>query len=195
MTFDSLKKKYFRYWDTEDVPADNTFDKYQRAYYQEKEFDVDVTNGQLNLDFRGENFACSVSAVVIYPVEKAEQGRKFLDYVVEKRRFFFDNYFHRILHKATGDPLAPTRRRHAARLCRLHARLRCRTSTTTTRRARRKSASRSPGFGFAGQYEPLTVEHLPAGGSGQGDVVDQRSDRAGHDSARTISPSATSRIG
>ncbi|HZK79664.1 MAG TPA: hypothetical protein VFC46_01320, partial [Humisphaera sp.] len=108
MTFDSLKKKYFRYWNTEDLPRENTFDKYQKGYYQEKEFDVDVTNGQLSLDFRGESFACSVSAVIVYPIAKAEQGRKFLDYVTQKRRFFFDNYFHRILHKPTGDGLSPS---------------------------------------------------------------------------------------
>ena len=30
MTFESLKKKYFRFWDIEDSPADNTFDKYQK---------------------------------------------------------------------------------------------------------------------------------------------------------------------
>jgi hypothetical protein len=108
MTFDSLKKKYFRFWKTEDSPQENTFDKYQRAYYQEKEFDVDVTGGQLNLGFRGENFGCSVSAVIIYPAAKAAEGRKFLDYVVARRRFYFDNYFHRVLHKPSGDPLAPT---------------------------------------------------------------------------------------
>ena len=47
--------------------------------------------------------------MIIYPADKAEhRGVKFLDYVVAKRRFFFDNYFHRILHKATfGDVLAP----------------------------------------------------------------------------------------
>ena len=141
MTFDSLKKKYFRYWDTEDLPADNTFDKYQRGYYQEKEFDVDVKNGQLNLDFRGDGYACSVSAVVIYPVEKAEQGRKFLDSVVEKRRFFFDNYFHR--DSAQTDrrsrSLRPPPTAGAATSS--SRATTCRTCTTTTRRARRKSAN------------------------------------------------------
>ncbi len=64
MDFDAFKKKYFRFWNVEDLPGDNTFDKYQKAYFREKRFDVDVKDGQLNLEFQGENFACSVSAVV-----------------------------------------------------------------------------------------------------------------------------------
>jgi hypothetical protein len=55
MDYASFLKKYFRFWDIEDLPADNTFDKYQKAYYQEKVFDVAVTNGQLNIEFQGEN--------------------------------------------------------------------------------------------------------------------------------------------
>jgi hypothetical protein len=107
MDFDSLKKKYFRFWNVEDLPTDNTFDKYQQAYYGDKVFDVAVTNGQLSLDFRGENFACSVSAVVVYPVAKAVEGDRFMQWVKGKRRFYFDNYFKRILHRPNGDPLQP----------------------------------------------------------------------------------------
>ncbi|MHB1037430.1 MAG: zinc ribbon domain-containing protein [Pirellulales bacterium] len=108
MDFDRFAKKYFRFWNVEDLPADNTFDKYQRAYYQEKTFEVDVTDGQLRLDFQGENFGCSVSAVVIFPVAKAAEGERFLKYVEGKRRFYFDNYFKRVLHRPTGDPLSPS---------------------------------------------------------------------------------------
>ncbi|MGO8927682.1 MAG: hypothetical protein ACLQU3_12415 [Limisphaerales bacterium] len=107
MDFDTLKKKYFRFWDVEDLPGDNTFDKYQRGRYQEKTFDVDVTDGQLSLQFSGENWACSVSAVVIYPVAKSAEGERFLKWVEDKRRFYFDNYFKRILHTPKGDPLQP----------------------------------------------------------------------------------------
>ena len=108
MNFQTLKEKYFRFWNVEDLPADNTFDKYQKAYYREKVFDVEVTDGQLNLDFVGENWACSVSAVIVFPVEKAAEGAKFLQYVEAKRRFYFDNYFKRVLHRPSGDPLRPT---------------------------------------------------------------------------------------
>lgn len=108
MDFDVLKKKYYRFWDVEDAPSDDTFDKYQEAYYEEKEFDVDVDDGQLNVEFKGSDWACSVSAIVVYPNDKAEQGRRFLDYVKQQRRFFFDNYFKRVLHVPSGGPPAPT---------------------------------------------------------------------------------------
>ena len=108
MDFDAFKAKYFRFWNVDDLPTDVTFDKYQKAYFHEKRFDVDVTDGQLNLEFQGENWACCVSAVVIFPVAKAAQGEAFLKYVEARRRFYFDNYFKRVLPAPTGDPLQPT---------------------------------------------------------------------------------------
>ncbi len=160
MTLESLKKKYFRFWDVEDSPADNTFDKYQKAYYREKEFDVDVSGGQLKLDFRGENFACSVSAVVIYPAAKAAQGRRFLDYVVRQRRFFFDNYFHRILHKPTGDPVQPTPE-ETRRGYIVFTRDTMQDVFYNDTPLRKEIDAPVQGFGFAGQIEPLNVAIYP----------------------------------
>ena len=75
MDLDSFKKHYFRNWDKEDLPTDNTFDKYQVPYFQRKEYDVaEVRDGQLNIDFEGENWACRVSAIIVYPDAKAKQG-------------------------------------------------------------------------------------------------------------------------
>ncbi|HEY0074792.1 MAG TPA: hypothetical protein VGB77_11865, partial [Abditibacteriaceae bacterium] len=86
---------------------ENTFDKYQRAYFQEKEFDAEVKDGQLYLEFIGENWANSVSALVIYPAEtllnpplprgdKGGSGQAYLKNLQERRRFYFDNYFKRV---------------------------------------------------------------------------------------------------
>ena len=77
LDFETFRKQYFRFWNVEDLPADNTFDKYQKVYYHEKKFDVDVADGQLNLDFQGENWACCVSAVVIFPVAMPRRERSF----------------------------------------------------------------------------------------------------------------------
>ena len=98
---------YFRFLEQDDMPSDNTFDKYQKDAYQEKTFDVEVRDGRLFLEFQGSNWACCVSSVVIYPMDHAAEGEKFLEYITEKRRFYFDNYFKRVLHRATGDPYAP----------------------------------------------------------------------------------------
>jgi len=103
LDLDSFRERYFRFADVEDRPQDNTFDKYQRAYFSEKEFDVDVTGGQLFLEFNGANWANSVSALVIYPAEQAELGRRYLDNLVERRRFYFDNYFKRVLPDGRRD--------------------------------------------------------------------------------------------
>jgi hypothetical protein len=92
----------------EDLPADDAFDKYQKPYFVERTFDVDVTGGRLDIGFQGENWACSVSAIVICPVAKAAEGERFLEYAREKRRFHFNNYFKRILHRPAGDPLEPS---------------------------------------------------------------------------------------
>jgi hypothetical protein len=108
MDFEAFKAKYFRFWNRDDLPADVTFDKYQKTYFREKQFDVDVTDGQLNLEFQGENWACSVSAVVIFPVTQTALGEMFLKYAEARRRFYFDNYFKRVLPTPSGDPLQPT---------------------------------------------------------------------------------------
>src|SRR5262249_8563553 len=91
MDLESFKKRYFRFWDKEDLPTENPFDKYQVPYFSEKQHEVEVRDGRLSIEFEGENWACSVSAIVVYPDTKAEQGRRFLDFVKARRRFHFDN--------------------------------------------------------------------------------------------------------
>lgn len=117
MDLPRFMQRYFRFANVEDRPDENTFDKYQRAYFSEKEFDVDVKGGQLYLEFNGENWANSVSALVLYPANNAAQaaaGQKYLDNLRERRRFYFDNYFKRVLPNGTRDSkgavpaLAPT---------------------------------------------------------------------------------------
>jgi len=160
MDFDAFKKKYFRFWNTEDLPTDNTFDKYQKAYFHEKSFDVDVTNGQLQIDFQGEKWGCSVSAVVIYPVAKAAQGEKFLKYMEARRRFYFDNYFKRILHRPSGDTLRPSeaagRRGYV-----VFQRDYMQDVYYNDRPGAGEAATPLRGEAFAGEYEPITLAVVP----------------------------------
>ena len=166
MDFGALKQKYFRFWNVEDLPADDTFEKYQRAYYREKTFDVEVTDGQLNVDFQGENWGCSVSAVVIVPLDKAAQGEKFLGYVDQKRRFYFHNYFKRILHRPAGDPLQPTaadQQRGYVLFRRDYMQEVYYNDTPRKAEIGRPLAAEA----FAGEYEPLTLTLLPLRDLGQ----------------------------
>lgn len=160
LTFAQFQEKYFRFWDVEDQPADNTFDKYQQAYFGEKRFEVEVTDGQLNLEFQGENWGCCVSAVVIYPVAQAAQGEAFLDFVAQKRRFYFDNYFKRVLHRPTGDPLQPSaedQRRGYVVFQRDWMQEVYYNDTPHTA----EIGGRLRGEAFAGEMEPLTMSLVP----------------------------------
>jgi hypothetical protein len=160
MNFDTFKAKYFRFWNVDDLPTDNTFDKYQKMYFKEKRFDVDVTDGQLNLEFQGENWACSVSCVVIYPVAKADQGEAFLTHVEARRRFYFDNYFKRILPSPAGDPLEPTaedRRRGFV----LFQRDPMQDVSYNATPSKGERVDRLVGEAFAGEYEPVTMGLVP----------------------------------
>lgn len=106
MDLPHFMQRYFRFANVEDSPAENTFDKYQRPYFSEKEFDVDVRDGQLYLEFNGENWANAVSALVIYPAATpAAQalGQNYLANLRERRRFYFDNYFKRVLPNGQRD--------------------------------------------------------------------------------------------
>jgi len=104
MTLDSFKSRYYRFWDTEDLPADDTFDKYQDPTFDEKRFDVEVRDGQLDIAFEGQNWGCCVSSIIVYPLSEKATGERFLEFVETRRRFHFDNYFKRVLHRATGAP-------------------------------------------------------------------------------------------
>ena len=166
MDFDAFRKKYFRFWNVEDLPSDNTFDKYQKAYFREKRFDVDVKDGQLNLEFQGENWGCSVSAVVIFPVAKAAAGEAFLKYAEARRRFYFDNYFKRVLPEPTGEPVRPTGEERRRGFVTFQRDPMEDVSYNDTPR-KNEIVDRVRGVAFAGEYEPMTVALLPLRGLGR----------------------------
>ncbi len=164
--FDAFQRKYFRFWNVEDLPSDDTFDKYQRVYFDEKLFDVDVRDGRLNLEFEGENWACCVSAVVVFPVARADEGEAFLKYVEKQRRFHFNNYFKRTLHRASGAPLQPTpedRKRGYMVFSRDYMRDVYYNDTPAAGEVGRPLRAEA----FAGEYEPLTLSLLPLRDLGQ----------------------------
>jgi len=108
MDRDGAISNYFRFSDSEDRYSDNVFDKYFDEIFQEKEFDVEITDGQLNLTFEGPNWANSLSTVIIYPTNKAVEGAAYLEALREARRFEFDHFFKRVLHADTTTNLVLT---------------------------------------------------------------------------------------
>jgi hypothetical protein len=160
MDLQSFKARYFRNWDKEDLPSENTFDKYQIPYFSEKEYDVEVRDGRLSIDFEGENWACAVSAIVVYPDAKAEQGRKFLNYVKERRRFHFDNAFKRILPRPTGEAPRPTAEEKERGFVAFH-RDWMKDVNVNDRPLPGEIVAELTGSAFQGEYEPVTVSVLP----------------------------------
>lgn len=160
LDFDSFNRKYYRFWNTEDLPENNTFDKYQTAYYDEKEFDVEVKDGRLDLDFKGGGWAVSLSTVIVYPSEKAAEGRAFLDFTTNRRRFHFDNYFKRILPAGTARDFTPTDDDKARGLV-FFARDYMKDVDYNDKPRPGELVSELSASSFAGEYEPLTVSVLP----------------------------------
>ena len=160
MELDAFKAKYFRFWNIDDLPTDVTFDKYQMTAFHEKRFEVEVTDGQLNLEFQGENWACCVAAVVIFPADKAAEGEAFLKGVEAKRRFYFDNYFKRVLPTPNGDALRPTAEDQHRGLI-VFQRDAMRDVSYNDSPREREVTGGLVGEAFAGEYEPVTMALVP----------------------------------
>ena len=180
MDMETFKDRYYRFWDTEDLPSQNTFDKYQVPYFNEKQYDIEVDDGQLNIDFGGQNWGCCVSAIVVYPETKAAEGGRFLEFVKQRRRFHFDNYFKRILHSPTGR--APeTSRADLDRGFVVFSRDWMSDVYYNDRPLAGERVERLTGSAFAGEYEPVTVSVLPL--DDLGEVTVSASDLLGPGSA------------
>jgi hypothetical protein len=160
MNLAAFKKRYFRFWDTDDLPSENTFDKYQLTYFKEHHHEVEVPDGQLNIDFEGNDFACSVSAIVVYPASKAKQGKRFLDFVRQRRRFHFDNAFKRVLPRPTGKAPSPSEAERKAGFIAFH-RDWMKDVNVQDRPLPGERVKELTGSAFAGEYEPVTVSVLP----------------------------------
>jgi hypothetical protein len=107
MDLGSCTARYFRNASREDLPGIDTFAEYVTTMFGEKQFDVDVTDGKLELGFAGEGWAISLSALVVYPDTKRAEGEKFLTWVTARRRKQFDDYFKQMNPARVGaEPVA-----------------------------------------------------------------------------------------
>ncbi|MCI0742545.1 MAG: hypothetical protein L0Y72_26225 [Gemmataceae bacterium] len=155
----AFKERYYRFWDKEDLPADNTFDRYQVPYFNEKLVAADVRDGQLNIDFDGIDWSCCVSAIVVYPDAKAAEGQRFLDFVKERRRFHFDNAFKRVVRPTTGSAVPEGAK--GAKGFVAFVRDWMDDVYLSDRPMPKEIAKELVGAAFAGEYEPVTVSVLP----------------------------------
>ena len=163
----SFIKRYFRFADVEDSLDENTFDKYQRAYFHEKEFDVEVVDGHIDLEFSGDGLGNSVSALILYPASESAAGRKYLRALVDRRRFYFDNYFHRIPPTGNKDshglisPFQPTASEQAKGYA-IFARNWMDDVPVNAVPRRSEVTKKLSIFASAGQMEPVVFSILPS---------------------------------
>jgi len=102
LDFETFKKRYYRNASREDLPGLDTFAEYIEPMFNELSFDVDVDNGTIELDFKGNNWALTLTHLIVYPEEKRAEGRRFLQWVAERRRTQFNNYFKQVLPRRKG---------------------------------------------------------------------------------------------
>ena len=183
MDLAAFKRYYYRNWDRDDLPAENTFDAYQVPYFQEKEHDVEVGDGQLNIDFQGSDWACCVSSIIVYPAAKAKEGEHFLDFVREQRRFHFDNAFKRVLPAPTGDAVEPSKQEQARGFV-VFSRGPMSDVHVSDRPLRAERVVELSASAFAGEYEPVTVSLFPLKDLGQ--VTLEISDLEGPAAAKIV---------
>jgi hypothetical protein len=105
MNATDFKKRWFANQDNDDLPTENPFDKYLEPRYQWKTFDVEVADGQLNLNFRcADAYGNTLNALVLYPLEHAGKGSQHMLYVKELRRFDWSQAW-KSVSKAPTEPV------------------------------------------------------------------------------------------
>ncbi len=102
MDFPGFMKKYYRNAHKEVLPGVDTFGEFVEKMCSPKEFDVDAADGKIELGFEGEGMAICLSSVMAWPVDRAPQGRRFQDWVTQRRRFQFESLYRQVLPKKTG---------------------------------------------------------------------------------------------
>src|SRR5262249_27418543 len=135
-------------------------------YFQEKHYAVEVRDGQLNIDFEGSDWACAVSAIIVYPDTRAAEGRRFLNFVKARRRFHFDNTFKRVLPLPSGPTPQPTQAEQPRGFI-VFNRNYMKDVHINDRPLAGEYVKQLTGSAFAGELEPVTVSLLPLRDLGQ----------------------------
>ncbi|EKX36773.1 hypothetical protein GUITHDRAFT_117068 [Guillardia theta CCMP2712] len=101
--------RYYRHEEEEDLPGDDVWYKYVRkSRFVPLRFNVTCTDGQMDIQFAGSTYACTVSAIIVFPVEEYEKGETFLAELWEKLKFqFYVEYQEQISAVGQGSDKLP----------------------------------------------------------------------------------------
>lgn len=98
----SFTRRYFRNAGREDLPGVDVYDSYVESLIRERTFTVNVTHGALELEFRGGDYAIALTHLIVYPDVDAVAGQRFRDWVTERRKIQFHDYFKQLPVLPTG---------------------------------------------------------------------------------------------
>ena len=93
-----FKDQYFKHLQTEDLPHEDVWNTYINARFVPKIFKVTVTDGELNLRFDPTYaYACTLSCLIIYPVDKSKEAEKYISELTAKRKKYFNSQYAEIV--------------------------------------------------------------------------------------------------
>ena len=79
-------KTYFGSLDLEDLPGQDPYPRYIETRWRPIAFDVEVTDGRLDVALSGDESATIVNAMVVYPLSQKQSGEAWLKDLEERRR-------------------------------------------------------------------------------------------------------------
>jgi hypothetical protein len=86
-------KRFLRFADIEPKQGDNPYDLYLKEIFSPVERRVQVRGGKLLIEINADDYSTCLNSLIIYPLEKQEQGKAFLAklYELQKDEFLSDN--------------------------------------------------------------------------------------------------------
>lgn len=99
---------YLRFSDIEPRPSDTAYDLYLKKIFQAVEYEVEVTNGRIEIDCEGDDSAIMLNSLIIYPVAWKKEGERFVAEVDAVLKDEFENLSRKIEPQVQNDAGAIT---------------------------------------------------------------------------------------
>ncbi|MEZ5853684.1 MAG: hypothetical protein R3D67_02665 [Hyphomicrobiaceae bacterium] len=98
-------QRYFSHANDEDLPGSNIWQRYVQTRYRPQIYQAQVTDGRLTIRFKtnGDPYANPLSALVIYPADRADKGKAFLQDLAKRREQQFNAEYRQILPPRSAD--------------------------------------------------------------------------------------------
>jgi hypothetical protein len=105
MDFAEAKRRYFQNSMHEDLPGVDPMEAYVKPRLPWRHTSVEVKDGKLDVKFEVSDkygWAICLSGLIVYPESKTKEGERFMQWVAERRKIQFNDYFKQVTPKPTG---------------------------------------------------------------------------------------------